>query len=182
MRTTPPSHSSPLFPSSQLLSSESDDIDISLSTMTGHSFALSLQSYLSSSFFTSSDLASDPMFQSSSTASNSTSEIQESSTEVKGETKVGNTMSKIGKIEANPEQSKSLETATATLFGLSLDFVNLRKEIYQDGSRIPVMVGLSLPFGFPFILWLLFSIDTHLSPLPSSSHSAPLQKMQNEEI
>jgi len=41
------------------------------------------------------------------------------------------------KIAANPDKSKHLETATARLFGLDVDFVNLRKETYTDGSRHP---------------------------------------------
>ncbi|CAB4428694.1 unnamed protein product [Rhizophagus irregularis] len=47
-------------------------------------------------------------------------------------------------IESNPEKSKHLETATMKLCGLDIDFVNLRKEIYED-SRIPV----SLEYGTP---------------------------------
>jgi hypothetical protein len=43
-------------------------------------------------------------------------------------------------IKANPEQSKHLETATMKLFGVWLDFVNLRTEMYIDG-RIPQMVS-----------------------------------------
>lgn len=45
----------------------------------------------------------------------------------------------IGVIAINPEQSKHLETATTKVFGLSLDFVNLRKESYGQ-SRIPTIV------------------------------------------
>ncbi|RGB37748.1 hypothetical protein C1646_651771 [Rhizophagus diaphanus] len=47
-------------------------------------------------------------------------------------------------IGSNPEKSKHLETATMKLCGLDIDFVNLRKEIYED-SRIPV----SLEYGTP---------------------------------
>lgn len=46
-------------------------------------------------------------------------------------------------IKANPDQSKHLETAMIQLFGINMDFVNLRKESYAD-SRIPVM-----EFGTP---------------------------------
>ena len=42
-------------------------------------------------------------------------------------------------IEKNPDKSKQLETAKIDLFGQEIDFVNLRTEIYQPGSRIPVM-------------------------------------------
>lgn len=41
------------------------------------------------------------------------------------------------KIEKNPEKSKNLETATVKLFGLDVDFVNLRTETYTDDSRNP---------------------------------------------
>lgn len=43
------------------------------------------------------------------------------------------------KIAKNPEKSKHLETTTTKLFGLDLDFVNLRKETYADDSRNPQM-------------------------------------------
>lgn len=46
-------------------------------------------------------------------------------------------------IKANPDQSKHLETMTTNLFGLDVDFVNLRSESYGD-SRIPEM-----EFGSP---------------------------------
>ena len=52
--------------------------------------------------------------------------------------------SHIGKIAANPEQSKNLETATARVLGFDLDFVNLRKEVYEGTHRIPIM-----SFGTP---------------------------------
>lgn len=43
------------------------------------------------------------------------------------------------KIPKNPDKSKHLETTTTRLFGLDLDFVNLRKETYTDDSRNPQM-------------------------------------------
>ncbi|CAG8559853.1 1678_t:CDS:10 [Funneliformis mosseae] len=52
---------------------------------------------------------------------------------------------KIHLIESNPEKSKHLDTATTNLFGLDIDFVNLRKEVYDAASRIPV----SIDFGTP---------------------------------
>lgn len=42
----------------------------------------------------------------------------------------------VGKIMANPEKSKHLETAVVHLFGLTIDFVHLRTESYTS-SRIP---------------------------------------------
>ncbi|EJS43939.1 cca1p [Saccharomyces arboricola H-6] len=43
----------------------------------------------------------------------------------------------IHKIDKNPEKSKHLETATTKLFGIEVDFVNLRSEKYTELSRIP---------------------------------------------
>jgi hypothetical protein len=53
----------------------------------------------------------------------------------------GEATAKIGVIQANPEQSKHLETATMNLLGMPIDFVNLRKEAYSDDSRIPAIVS-----------------------------------------
>jgi tRNA nucleotidyltransferase/poly(A) polymerase len=50
---------------------------------------------------------------------------------------------KFSVVKANPDQSKHLETAMMKLYGINIDFVNLRKESYTD-SRIPVM-----EFGTP---------------------------------
>lgn len=46
----------------------------------------------------------------------------------------------VTKIARNPEQSKHLETCTATLMGMGIDFVNLRSEEYAVGSRIPTKI------------------------------------------
>ncbi|CCK71243.1 tRNA adenylyltransferase KNAG_0G01860 [Huiozyma naganishii CBS 8797] len=45
----------------------------------------------------------------------------------------------VHKIDKNPEKSKHLETATTKLFGVEVDFVNLRSEEYTELSRIPVV-------------------------------------------
>ncbi|CCF56551.1 hypothetical protein KAFR_0B02540 [Kazachstania africana CBS 2517] len=45
----------------------------------------------------------------------------------------------IHKIDKNPEKSKHLETATTKLFGVEIDFVNLRSEEYTETSRIPIV-------------------------------------------
>ena len=45
---------------------------------------------------------------------------------------------KMSVINANPEQSKHLETATMKILGIDIDFVNLRaEELYLPHSRIP---------------------------------------------
>jgi len=51
----------------------------------------------------------------------------------------------IGVIKVNPDQSKHLETATVSLFEVWVDFVNLRSETYESGSRIPDKVVSTLP-------------------------------------
>lgn len=51
---------------------------------------------------------------------------------------VGEATKNVGVIKSNPEQSKHLETATTFIYGLPIDFVNLRTETYAD-SRIPDM-------------------------------------------
>lgn len=51
----------------------------------------------------------------------------------------------IGVIEANPDQSKHLETATTFICGQPIDFAGLRTESYADNSRIPtVEIGTPL--------------------------------------
>ncbi|GAB2228985.1 hypothetical protein Droror1_Dr00023119 [Drosera rotundifolia] len=46
---------------------------------------------------------------------------------------------RIDVIPSNPDQSKHLETAMMRLFDISIDFVNLRSEVYCENSRIPTM-------------------------------------------
>eukprot|EP00592_Proboscia_alata_P021876 CAMPEP_0194425522 /NCGR_PEP_ID=MMETSP0176-20130528/24806_1 /TAXON_ID=216777 /ORGANISM="Proboscia alata, Strain PI-D3" /LENGTH=202 /DNA_ID=CAMNT_0039235883 /DNA_START=66 /DNA_END=670 /DNA_ORIENTATION=+ len=53
---------------------------------------------------------------------------------------------KIGIINANPDQSKHLETATMKLFSHSIDFTNLRGEEYASHSRIPVNTWRGTPY------------------------------------
>ncbi|KAI7832982.1 hypothetical protein BX661DRAFT_141311 [Kickxella alabastrina] len=50
----------------------------------------------------------------------------------------------VAKITQNPERSKHLETATTSVLGLLVDFVNLRSETYNGDSRIP-----NVAFGTP---------------------------------
>lgn len=52
---------------------------------------------------------------------------------------LGLNCSNIHKIKKNPEKSKHLETCTTKIFGLDIDFVNLRSEQYTDDSRVPVI-------------------------------------------
>ena len=53
-------------------------------------------------------------------------------------------LGRLAKIEANPEKSKHLETATTKLLGFDVDLVNLRKETYTHDSRNP-----TVEFGTP---------------------------------
>lgn len=105
----------------KLLGMDSHDLDVSLSVMTGLNFAILFKAFL--------------LKRDKAAASGASSSTQSAA---------ASAMSRITKISANPEQSKSLETATANILGLSLDFVNLRKEIYEGNSRIPIM-----SFGTP---------------------------------
>ncbi|KAJ3268809.1 CCA tRNA nucleotidyltransferase, mitochondrial [Terramyces sp. JEL0728] len=56
----------------------------------------------------------------------------------------GHLMSNISKIKVNPDKSKHLETATANILGVDIDFVNLRSETYHEDSRNP-----EITFGTP---------------------------------
>ena len=47
-------------------------------------------------------------------------------------------------IKMNPEKSKHLETCTTKLYGIDLDFINLRSEEYAHDSRVP-----TIEFGTP---------------------------------
>jgi tRNA nucleotidyltransferase (CCA-adding enzyme) len=48
-------------------------------------------------------------------------------------------------VEANPDQSKHLETAKMKLWGIELDLVNLRAEKYAEDSRIPNQIARTIP-------------------------------------
>mmetsp|Transcript_41918 Transcript_41918/g.67406 ORF Transcript_41918/g.67406 Transcript_41918/m.67406 type:complete len:418 (+) Transcript_41918:85-1338(+) len=51
--------------------------------------------------------------------------------------KKGYPIKSIGVIQANPDKSKHLQTATMTILGHSVDINNLRTEVYHDDSRVP---------------------------------------------
>lgn len=46
-------------------------------------------------------------------------------------------------IKSNPSKCKHLETATYKVYGVDLDFVGLRKEVYTSGNRVPQIVRIS---------------------------------------
>uniref|UniRef100_A0ACD5YJF2 Uncharacterized protein n=1 Tax=Avena sativa TaxID=4498 RepID=A0ACD5YJF2_AVESA len=67
---------------------------------------------------------------------------------------------------SNPDQSKHLETATMLIYGIWIDFVNLRSEKYAENSRIPtVEIGTAKEDAFRRDLTinsLFYNINTKL--------------------
>lgn len=102
----------------KLLNVTSHDIDVALSTMTGWQFGQALQTYMRENGAQYEEQAKKQNFKA----------------EIKN----------LHKIEANPEKSKHLETITTKMFGIDIDFVNLRREVYDEKSRNPQM-----EFGTP---------------------------------
>lgn len=102
----------------KLLGTQSHDIDVALSTMTGVQFGEALKSFMTTNGHRYEKEA----------------ELGGFKAEIKN----------LHKIAANPEKSKHLETITTRMFGIDVDFVNLRKEVYDENSRNPQM-----EFGTP---------------------------------
>lgn len=95
----------------KLLGGESHDIDVALSSMTGFQFLEAL------------DLHFD--------------HFQEDYTTEAQRIGVPPTIKGLHKIKKKPDKSNQLDTATVEIFGMPVDFVNLRKEVYTDQSRDP---------------------------------------------
>ncbi|KAF8321615.1 hypothetical protein DL93DRAFT_2130122 [Clavulina sp. PMI_390] len=57
----------------------------------------------------------------------------------------GKTMRAPAKVARNPDQSKHLETAMVNVLGFDIDVVNLRSEVYAEGSRIPSEITFGTP-------------------------------------
>ncbi|KAH0834455.1 hypothetical protein AYO21_11191 [Fonsecaea monophora] len=95
----------------KLLGVQSHDIDVALSTMTGWEFGQALQAFIKKHGAKYEEQAAQQGFNS----------------QVKD----------IHKIAANPDKSKHLETITTRMFGIDVDFVNLRKEVYNHHNRHP---------------------------------------------
>ncbi|KAF4971165.1 hypothetical protein FSARC_1887 [Fusarium sarcochroum] len=93
----------------KLLNIQSHDIDVAINAMTGVSFAQAMCNYCE---------------QPEAMAKHSI-----------GPADIGS----LHNVARNPEKSKHLETAMVKMFGLDLDFVNLRKETYTEDSRNPQM-------------------------------------------
>ncbi|PGH23721.1 hypothetical protein AJ80_02149 [Polytolypa hystricis UAMH7299] len=100
----------------KFLGVDSHDIDVGISTMTGYQFGLALKEYL--------DIPGN-------IDKYKEYHIHDPSKE---------SIVSLHKIARNPEKSKNLETTTTTIFGLDVDFVNLRKETYNEDSRNPQVV------------------------------------------
>lgn len=93
----------------RLLGIESHDIDVAINAMTGQQFAQHLSEYCKRP------------------------EAVETHGFLPGD------IGRLHHIASNPDKSKHLETAMVKLFGMDLDFVNLRKETYAEDSRNPQM-------------------------------------------
>lgn len=91
----------------KLLGRPSHDIDVAINSMTGEVFGNELRSFC------------------------------ESPENVARHNLQPEDIGRLHKIAKNPEKSKQLETATVRLFGLDVDFVNLRTETYTEDSRNP---------------------------------------------
>ena len=98
----------------KLLGIKSNDIDVAINVMTGENFGYKLKEYV------------------------------EDSENVTKHALQPKDLGSFHKIKKNPEKSKQLETTTVKIFGRDVDFVNLRKEVYSEDSRNPVM-----EFGTP---------------------------------
>lgn len=105
----------------KLLKVESHDIDLAINKLTGEHFGLKMHEYLKIP-----------------------GNAEKHGLIEKGEKLSDSDRTKkiapgLHKIEANPEKSKNLETATTKIMGIDLDLVNLRKETYNEVSRNPQM-------------------------------------------
>lgn len=93
----------------KLLGRPSHDIDVAINTMTGEAFGDALKAFC---------------------------EVPKN---IKNHDLQAQDIGNIHHIEKNPEKSKNLATATVKIFGLDVDFVNLRTETYAEDSRNPEM-------------------------------------------
>jgi tRNA nucleotidyltransferase/poly(A) polymerase len=108
----------------KLLGVGSHDIDLAINNMTGEHFGLKLQEYLEIP---------------GKAEKHGLIEENEKTDRLSSKDKAKKVAPGLHKIEANPEKSKNLETATTNIMGIDLDLVNLRKETYNEVSRNPQM-------------------------------------------
>jgi tRNA nucleotidyltransferase (CCA-adding enzyme) len=105
----------------KLLKVGSHDIDVAINNMTGEHFGLKMQEYLEIPGIAEKH------------------GLLEGTENMSAQDKAKKVAPGLHKIEANPEKSKNLETATTNILGIDLDLVNLRKETYNEVSRNPEM-------------------------------------------
>lgn len=105
----------------KLLNVGSHDIDVAINKMTGEHFGLKMQEYL--------EIPGNAEKHG----------LIDKSDGLSARDKTKKIAPGLHKIEANPEKSKNLETATTKIMGIDLDLVNLRKETYNEVSRNPQM-------------------------------------------
>ena len=108
----------------KLLGVGSHDIDLAINKMTGEHFGLKLQEYL--------EIPGNA-------EKHGLIEKSDKTDKLSSKDKAKKVAPGLHKIEANPEKSKNLETATTNIMGIDLDLVNLRKETYNEISRNPQM-------------------------------------------
>ncbi|KAF3003776.1 CCA tRNA nucleotidyltransferase, mitochondrial [Curvularia kusanoi] len=108
----------------KLLGVGSHDIDLAINKMTGEHFGLKLQEYL--------EIPGNA-------EKHGLIEKNDKTDKLSSKDKAKKVAPGLHKIEANPEKSKNLETATTNIMGVDLDLVNLRKETYNEVSRNPQM-------------------------------------------
>jgi len=105
----------------KLLKVGSHDIDVAINKMTGEHFGLKMQEYL--------EIPGNAEKHG----------LIDKNDDLSGRDKTKKIAPGLHKIQANPEKSKNLETATTKIMGIDLDLVNLRKETYNEVSRNPEM-------------------------------------------
>ncbi|KAF1993713.1 poly A polymerase C-terminal region-like protein [Amniculicola lignicola CBS 123094] len=113
----------------KLLGVDSQDIDVAINKLTGEHFGLKMIKYLE---------------QPGNLEKYGLAPKEEGPVKSGGKDRGRKVAPGLYKIEANPEKSKNLETATTNIMGLDIDLVNLRKETYNEISRNPEM-----EFGTP---------------------------------
>ncbi|KAL7542542.1 hypothetical protein ACHAWF_007198 [Thalassiosira exigua] len=120
----------------KLLGQHSADVDVALDCMMGVQFARIVQGYMA---LLQEEEEEKEELEKGDADGDETMELDESkpAKRAKGGDRKKK-QPKIGVIGANPSQSKHLETATMTVHGIDIDFVNLRaEEVYEHDSRIP---------------------------------------------
>lgn len=147
----------------KLLGVGSHDVDVAINKMTGEHFGLKMIEYLELPGNAANygiDLneekakiakeeknkaaAKEKNEKAAGKAKNGKSASKEESPQPPAKEKSRKVAPGLHKIEANPEKSKNLETATTRIMGVDLDLVNLRKETYNEVSRNP-----QIEFGTP---------------------------------